>query len=103
MRALKGLACRLACMPACERRSRRLLAAAQSFSHTLLVHAILQYMFSFPAFAGATYYARYDGGMETAVREAGGVSSLVIGRALAPDMMLSLVRTGTTMRLVFCN
>ncbi len=84
---------RVACVPR--------LRLHSPFRGTLLVHAVLRYMFSFPACAGATYYARYDGGMETAVREAGGVSSLVIGRALAPDMMLSLVRTGTRMRLFF--
>jgi hypothetical protein len=40
---------------------------------------------------GAPYYARYDGGIDTAPNEAGGVSSLVVGRAISADTLYSLV------------
>ena len=34
----------------------------------------------------------YNGGLGTAVNEAGGVSSVVVGRAIATDTVYSLVR-----------
>ena len=40
---------------------------------------------------GSPYYARYDGGLDTAVNEGGGVSSVLAGRAIATDMLLSMV------------
>jgi hypothetical protein len=42
---------------------------------------------------GAPYYARYDGGIDTAPNEVAGVSSLVVGRAISSDTLYSLVRS----------
>lgn len=41
---------------------------------------------------GAPYFARYDGGIGAAINIQGGVSPLVVGRAIAPDVLYSLVR-----------
>lgn len=40
---------------------------------------------------GQYYYARYDGGMDVAANENSGVSSVIVGRGIAGDVVQSLV------------
>lgn len=49
-------------------------------------------MFHPCVFTGGSYYARYDGGVDTSVNEAFGTSSYLVGRAIASDTLYSLVR-----------